>query len=246
MQAVVLCAGKGSRLRPLTDATPKPLVKINGRTILSSALDGLLSEGVRDITFVVKYRANQIQDYVIANYSGNFTFVEQGETGGTGAAILAAKHNVTREFIMLFGDSVFTSTAVRDIRNGAGHGVVGVVQSHEPERYGCVELQSNGFVSRITEKPDVAKSKLVVLGGYRFPPSIMNYLERVPLSGRGELEAPDAVNLSIDDGCLYGVADISGSHDIASLDDIVRLDPSFRLLASCAFMPSIATSSDPR
>ena len=224
VQAVVLCGGRGRRLRPITDTIPKPLVKVAGREIIRSSIEGLLDIGISDVTFVVKYLAKDVEDFVRNNYEGNFLFVPQIDAEGTGAAILSAKNIVSDEFVMLYGDNIFSNGSIRRLVEAPGDGAVGVSVSLEPERYGCVELNENNTVSGIVEKPRVPATNLVVQGGFRLQPEIMRHLSNISLSARGELEIPDAVNLSIKDGAVYSCAQMDGTIDLASLADIERYE----------------------
>lgn len=187
-------------------------------------MEELLNLGINDITFVVKYRSAEIEDFIRKNYSGEFRFVDQIGLGGTGAAILSARDHVSDEFMMLYGDNVFSPGTVRALFEAPGDGAVGVMRSPEPERYGCVELNAHGNVRRIVEKPKAPDSNLVVVGGYRFPPDIMQYLSTIAPSARGELETPDAVNLSIEAGSTYSCSSMEGTIDIATVEDIARYE----------------------
>jgi dTDP-glucose pyrophosphorylase len=224
MKAIILAAGRGTRLRPITDEKPKPLLEIGGKPLIGYSIEGLISCGIRDIAIVVGYLKDQITDYVKRTYDANFVFIEQPSVTGTAAAVLLGADFLTTDFIMLYGDTFLSEGAINKIALSAGDGAVGAVKSLTPEKFGCISVDEHGFVESIIEKPQVARSNLVVMGGYRFPLSVLKYLRLIKPSKRGELELPDAVRLSIESGARYVVARIDGSDDVATLKDLERLN----------------------
>lgn len=224
MKSIILAAGRGTRLKPITDHTPKPLVEVGGKSLIDYSIEGLISCGIRDIAIVVGHLKQKIVDHVNHNYDANFVFIDQPSVTGTAAAVLLAENFLTEDFVMLYGDTFFSKGAIENITFSKGDGTVGAIESMTPEKYGCISIDSYGFVEEIIEKPQTPRSNLVVLGGYRFPLSILSCIHLIKPSLRGELELPDAVKLSIRSGTNYVVARVDGSDDVATLADLERLN----------------------
>lgn len=224
MKAVVLAAGRGSRLRPLTDTLPKPLAVVRGKALIDYSIDGLASSGVSEIAVVIGHLGDKIVTHLEGRKDVNLSFFRQEKVNGTASAVLLCESFLTTDFVMLYGDTYFHGDSVQRIASTAAGGVVGAVRSVAPEKYGCISINAEGSVSGIVEKPEFPLSNLVVMGGYKFPQEIFRHLRTITPSSRGELELPDAVRLSIDSGVRYIVAQIDGSDDVATLQDLDRLN----------------------
>lgn len=119
MKAVILTAGVGSRIRPLTDNTPKPLLLINGKSILERMIDGILSVGIKEIIVITGYRANQITEFLNEKYPNvSFTFIhnDKYKITNTGYSMLLTKEAVGKEdFIKFDGDVVFEKEVLKKL-----------------------------------------------------------------------------------------------------------------------------------
>ena len=112
MQAVVLAAGKGTRLRPLTDDKPKVLVEVNGTPLIQDVFDNLLEAGATELVVVVGYKAEQIIDRFGDEYEGvPITYTHQREQLGLAHAILQAEPHINGPFMLMLGDNVFVDSA---------------------------------------------------------------------------------------------------------------------------------------
>ena len=107
--AVVLAAGRGTRLRPLTDTIPKALVEIGGRPLLEKTVSEIIDSGITNVIFVVGYLGNLVEEYFGngSRWGANFVYVKQERLNGTGQAILLAERYATGSFLVIFGDSYF-------------------------------------------------------------------------------------------------------------------------------------------
>ncbi|MFA5917665.1 MAG: bifunctional sugar-1-phosphate nucleotidylyltransferase/acetyltransferase [Candidatus Gracilibacteria bacterium] len=194
MKAVILAAGEGSRLRPLTDTTPKPLIKIFGKPIIEYTLDSLV-QVVDEFIIVVKYKQSLFRNLFKDKYKDiKITYIEQGEEKGTGAAI--KNLNIKGDFLILNGDSIFDDKDLLRLSKLDGYGCL-VKKVDNPEKYGIFKLNKNDEVVEIVEKPENYVGDLANLGVYKVNDKIIKYLQDVKLSKRGEIEIIEALNTFI-------------------------------------------------
>ncbi|QWC20185.1 UTP--glucose-1-phosphate uridylyltransferase AglF [Halorubrum sp. 2020YC2] len=206
MQAVVLAAGKGTRLRPLTDDKPKVLVEVNGTPLIEDVFDNLIDAGATELIVVVGYKAEQIIDRYGDEYRDvPITYTHQREQLGLAHAILQAEPHVDGDFMLMLGDNVFrgnlpdVTNRQREDRADAAF-LVEEVPYEEASRYGVLDTNEYGEVVEVVEKPDDPPSNLVMTGFYTFTPAIFHACHLVQPSDRGEYELPDAIDLLIQSG----------------------------------------------
>jgi len=182
MQCVILAAGKGSRMFPLTESLPKPLVEVCGQTILDHIVLALPPE-ITELILVVGYRAEQIKEYCGVEFHGRkMTYVEQENfAGGTGNALLCAREKITGKFLFMYADDIHGAEALAMVCKEK-HAMLGM-QSDTPERFGVLVLNLDGTLKEILEKPAVAPTNLVNIGGFVVEPSLLDYLAAVSDSG---------------------------------------------------------------
>jgi bifunctional UDP-N-acetylglucosamine pyrophosphorylase/glucosamine-1-phosphate N-acetyltransferase len=190
MDAIILAAGKGTRLRPHTDATPKPLLPVQGRPILDWIIAAL--PPVDRLVVVVNYLAGQIEDYLEKqSHVRRWATVRQAEPRGTGDALMACTGAVSSDRVMVLNGDDLIGRA--DLAKLAA--VPMGILTHpvaEPRSFGIVFPNPDGTLARIVEKPtDVPPPALANIGGYLFPKSVFDLT--LPLSPRGEYEITDAV-----------------------------------------------------
>jgi len=206
MQAVVLAAGKGSRLRPLTEDTPKVLVEVNGTPLIEDVFDNLIDAGADDLVVVVGYKAEQIIDYFGDEYAGvPITYAHQREQLGLAHAILQAEPHIDGDFMLMLGDNIFRGN-LGDVTNRQQEDradaafLVEEVPYEDASRYGVLDTNEYGEVTEVVEKPEDPPSNLVMTGFYTFTPAIFHACHLVQPSDRGEYELPDAIDLLIQSG----------------------------------------------
>lgn len=190
MQCVILCAGKGTRMRPLTDNCPKPLIPVCGKPILDHIINALPSI-IDEIIIIIGYRAEQIVAHCGDTYKGREIVYRTQENfaGGTGDALMCAKGVLRGKFLFLNGDDVQGKDTLKKAVV-LDHVVLGF-HSDTPERYGVLVPNTDGTLKGIIEKPKNPPSNLINTGGYVLNDSIFNY--QVPLSVSGELYMTDMV-----------------------------------------------------
>jgi len=207
MKAVVLAAGEGVRLQPITLTRPKHLVKVGGKPILEHCLRALKNCGVDEVVLVVHYMADAIRDYFGDGHSLGLKveYVEQKEVLGTGNAVGIVEPFVDDDFLLVYGDLLFTVEAVKKV---VGLHVkkkpvvtMVVVPVENPEGYGIVELDE-GNVKLIVEKPrrEEAASNLANAGIYVLSKEIFGKVRETSASVRGEWEVTDAISLLLREG----------------------------------------------
>ncbi|MEY7851226.1 UTP--glucose-1-phosphate uridylyltransferase AglF [Natrarchaeobius sp. A-rgal3] len=206
MQAVVLAAGKGSRLRPLTEDKPKVLVEVDGTPLIEDVFDNLLEIGVTELIVVVGYQKEQIIERYGDAYEGvPITYTHQREQLGLAHAILQAEPHVDDDFVLMLGDNIFRANLAdvinrqREDRADAAF-LVEEVPYEEASRYGVLDTNEYGEIVEVVEKPDDPPSNLVMTGFYTFTPAIFHACHLVQPSDRGEYELPDAIDLLIQSG----------------------------------------------
>ncbi|GAB3313388.1 UTP--glucose-1-phosphate uridylyltransferase AglF [Haloplanus salinarum] len=208
MKAVILAAGKGTRLRPLTEDKPKVLVEVDGKPLIEYAFDSLIDVGVdvSEFVVVVGYKKEQIMERYDDEYRGvPITYAHQREQLGLAHALLTAEPYVDDDFVLMLGDNVFEAN-LGDVVNRQGEEradaafLVEEVPWEEASRYGVCDTNEYGEITRVVEKPDDPPSNLVMTGFYTFTPAIFHACHLVQPSDRGEYELPDAIDLLIQSG----------------------------------------------
>ncbi len=206
MQAVVLAAGEGTRLRPLTEEKPKALVEIDGRPILSHCLDRLVELGADELHIVVGYRKEALISHYGDSYEGvPITYAHQRNPEGLAHALLTVEEQIDDDFMLILGDNIFEANledVVRRQREDRADAafLVEEVPYEEASRYGVCDTNDYGEITAVVEKPDEPPTNLVMTGFYTFTPAIFHACHLVQPSDRGEYELSDAVDLLIHSG----------------------------------------------
>lgn len=192
MKAVVLAAGRGTRMRPLTDSVPKPLLPVANRPLVERILEQCAEAGVDEAVLVVNYREDRIREAVGDGMFGvDVTYVRQEEARGTGDAVLAAR-GLDDDLLVINGDLYLEGDLLERMAGLSGAGMA-VKEVPDPEHYGSVVV-NDGRVERLVEKSSDPPSNLINAGVYRFTPEVFDVLEGVGESERGEVELTDAVS----------------------------------------------------
>jgi bifunctional UDP-N-acetylglucosamine pyrophosphorylase/glucosamine-1-phosphate N-acetyltransferase len=191
MDAVILAAGLGTRLRPHTLHTPKPLLPVAGRPILDWTL-GALPWPVDRIVVVVHYLAEQIEEYLgRQKHFSQWQTVVQKEPRGTGDALRACRERIRSErFLVLNGDDLFGARDLAALAQCPAGLLVHPVD--EPRRFGIAFLRPDGTLDRLVEKPNLEGRHLANTGAYLFPGDVFDI--DLSLSARGEYEITDYVS----------------------------------------------------
>lgn len=173
MQAVILAAGEGSRLRPLTRSKPKAMLPAANRPIIGYVIDALLENGIRDIVVVVGYRKEHVIRY-LNHLDAPVQVVVQERQLGTADALRAARSEITDNFLVLPGDNYINAESIARIKKERN--AMLVAEHPSPSNFGVVVIR-DGFVREIIEKPEDAPTFTVSTGIYSFTPEIFSYLQ---------------------------------------------------------------------
>ncbi len=210
MEALILTAGKGTRLNPITNKFPKPLIPIGGKPILFHILDNLKNH-VDKVILVIGFEADQIQRRVEKyDFPFKIEWVNQKEQLGTGHAVQICKNLINSEmFFMFYGDIFALSKDISSflevsVKNAPKLGTFAAAKVPNPEIYGCLEFK-NDLLVKIHEKSPKPISNMINAGIMTLPRAIFDLYPRIAVSPRGEIELPDIVNMAILKGFEFSV-----------------------------------------
>ena len=173
MQAVILAAGEGKRVRPLTRSRPKALIPVANRPIIEYVIDALLKNGIRDIIVVAGYRKEQVIRF-LNQLEVPVEVVIQPKQLGTAHALQCAESKITGDFLVLPGDNYIDPHSIARILEKSN---AMLVREHpNPSNFGVVMLQ-DGYVTEIVEKPEHAQSLMVSTGIYSLKKEIFSYIK---------------------------------------------------------------------
>jgi bifunctional UDP-N-acetylglucosamine pyrophosphorylase/glucosamine-1-phosphate N-acetyltransferase len=191
MDAIILAAGLGTRLRPHTLTTPKPLLPVRGRPILDWIL-GALPAKVDCIIVVVHYLSEQVERYLQSQkWFSQWSVVFQQKPQGTGDALRQCRQQVRSDhFLVLNGDDLFGAADLAALAENPAGLLVHTV--NEPRKFGITFLKPDGTLAKLVEKPDLEGKQLANTGAYVFPKEVFEI--ELPLSPRGEYEITDYVS----------------------------------------------------
>ena len=205
MKAIIPVAGAGTKLRPHTYTQPKALIPLAGKTILSINVDQLHDAGINEFIFIVGYLGEKIQDYIKEKYPKlNCHFIYQNERKGTGHAISLAKQLIgDDEVFIVLGDTI----CEYDIRSvlKSSYSMLGVKKVDDPRNFGVAEIDEDGLISRVVEKPSIPKSNLALVGLYKIKDTsfLFNCLDNIitnDIKSYDEFNLTDALECMIQSG----------------------------------------------
>ncbi len=234
LKAIILAGGKGSRLHPITELIPKPLLPIGGRPILATLLSSLKAGGILDVAIVIGHLGHLIRRFVGSGgeYGLRINYYEQIEPKGSGHAVMKAIRFIDDVVMIVAGDTAFTSTHIA--------GLAGFHRQQEADVSLClkrlpfdrlaatssVQLADNHRIVSFEEKPEQGSAPTNLAAGllHIYPPSLEDYLNRVPLSPRGEYELTAIIKMMIDDGLRVVGKEFPTPPDITDARDLLDLN----------------------
>jgi len=229
MKAVIPVAGAGTKLRPHTYTQPKALIPLAGKTILSIIIDQLHDAGIKDFIFIVGYLGEKIQDYVKAKYPHlTCHFVYQNERYGTGHAIDLAKEIVgNEEVFVVLGDTIAEYDLPEVLKSP--HSMLGVKKVDDPRNFGVAEIEDDGFISRVVEKPSIPKSNMALVGLYKIKETdlLFNCLQKimskaVTVKTSESLSLTDAIECMIQSGAEFKSFRVQNWYDCGKKESLLE------------------------
>jgi UDP-N-acetylglucosamine diphosphorylase / glucose-1-phosphate thymidylyltransferase / UDP-N-acetylgalactosamine diphosphorylase / glucosamine-1-phosphate N-acetyltransferase / galactosamine-1-phosphate N-acetyltransferase len=221
MKCVLLAAGKGSRMMPLTEHTPKPLLPVGGIPLMVRILN-LFPPEVDEFIVVIGYRGHIIREKIGNTLLGRpVTYIEQTEVNGTFHALKNTAHLLPKDesFFVVYGDDMHDPKAIADMLAYERALLVHTVEN--PRAYGVISTNDDGVVTAIHEKPEFPESDLVSTGVLLLTPDIFEY--EPPALPSGEYALADAVGLQCAEKRIQAVRSnfwfpVSNPTDLAALE----------------------------
>ncbi|GGN33602.1 glucose-1-phosphate thymidylyltransferase [Streptomyces fuscichromogenes] len=231
MKALVLSGGVGSRLRPITHTSAKQLVPVANKPVLFYGLESIAAAGITEVGLVVGETAAEIRAAVGdgSRFGLRTTYIPQERPLGLAHAVLVAREFLgDDDFVMYLGDNFVVggiSALVDGFRTHRPDAQIMLTRVTDPSAFGVAELDADGRVRRLEEKPEFPKSDLALVGVYLFTPAVHEAVRAVRPSGRGELEITDAVQWLVDTGRDVRPVEISGYwKDTGNVADMLEVN----------------------
>jgi glucose-1-phosphate thymidylyltransferase len=229
MKAVIPLAGKGTRLRPHTHHTPKPLLKVAGKPVLAYILDDLVALGVEEVVYIVGHLREAVEAWIEAHYPDmRGHYVLQEVQDGTAGAIALAEPYVDEDVMIIFADAVLeldyglTSRLDSDLA-----GVIWAKEVEDYQRFGVIVTNEDGTMAKIVEKPSEPISKLANIGLYYMRDyqllfeGVRSTLESAP-GPAGEFYLTDAFQYMVDHGSRIATAPVEGWWDAGKPETLLE------------------------
>ena len=229
MKAVIPLAGKGTRLRPHTHHTPKPLLKVAGKPVLGFTLDDLVEIGVEEMVFIVGYLRDSVEAWISGHYPNlRAHYVVQEVQDGTAGAVALAEPYIDEEVLIVFADAVIEVDygLIRELDPGCS-GVIWAMEVEDYQRYGVIVTDDAGNMARIIEKPSEPISKLANIGLYYIRDHVLLFegirhtLSADPGKG-GEFYLTDAFQYMVDRGAQILPAPVAGWWDAGKPETLLE------------------------
>lgn len=220
---LIPAAGKGERLRPLTDTFPKPLIKIRGKPLIQHAIEHLQSMGITEIVVALHYKKEEIKNFLDSqNFGVALHYCYPDKLLGLAYTVCSARDFINGTFVMHLVDNIFTESSMyaleEHIKNHAEATLL-VEKGNPEDRYETIQLEGKKIVD-IVEKSKISYGYRGT-GIYIFEPSIFRYCRKVKESERGELELQDAIRIMMKDKKKIFPALLKGTRvEITTIDDI--------------------------
>lgn len=200
MKGLILSGGHGTRLRPLTHTGPKQLIPVANKPVLFYAIEDLKEAGITDIGIILGTNMPEKVEEAVGDgsrFDVNVTYIMQGEPKGLAHAVSVAHDFIGNEpFVMYLGDNMLKSgiaDLVRDFEGSEYDARILLQSVDDPGQFGVAELDGEGHVIKLVEKPKIPKSDLALVGIYIFRSSIFEAIKLIKPSWRGEFEITDAI-----------------------------------------------------
>ncbi len=228
MKIIIPTAGYGTRLRPHTWSKPKPLVTVAGKPVLGHVLDMFTKLPIIDeVTFIIGYLGEQIEEYVSTAYPElPSRYIVQKELIGQSHAIWLAREGMTGPMLMIFVDTII-EVDLSNLMSEEADALGWVKEVPDPRRFGVADVDQDGWVRQLVEKPQDVSNNLAIVGFYYFQKSedlisaIVEQMER-KTQLKGEFYLVDAINIMLEQGLKMRVQPIEEWHDCGKPDTLLE------------------------
>jgi glucose-1-phosphate thymidylyltransferase len=227
MKAIIPVAGAGTKLRPHTYTQPKALIPLAGKTILSIIIDQLKDTGITDFIFIIGYLGEKIKDYVETNYPElKSHFITQNERNGTGHAIEITKEIIGNdELFIVLGDTI----AEYDLRKmiESPQSILAVKKVDDPRNFGVAEIDENGTITRVVEKPAIPKSNMALVGIYKIKETetlfeCLDKIQEAKHHSYDDFNLTDAIDCMIQRGTIFQSLKVENWYDCGQKDSLLE------------------------
>ncbi|AGN00921.1 nucleotidyl transferase [Salinarchaeum sp. Harcht-Bsk1] len=223
--AVILAAGEGRRLEPLTNRRPKPMLPIVDQPLLEYVLEAVVDAGIEHVVFVVGYERDRIQTHFGDgdDWDVEISYALQETQLGTGHAVVQAESLVDGPFLVLNGDRIIDTETVQSVRSALQSGddgpAMAVTRSATPSEYGVVNVQGDRVVD-LVEKPREPASDLINAGVYGFTQAVFEAIRGTPTDDDGEQSITATIDRLLADGTVRAVRNDGLWLDVSHLWDL--------------------------
>lgn len=180
MKCFVLCGGEGTRLRPYTYSTPKPMLNVAGKPILQYTVENLKRNSITDLILTIGYKKEQIKEYFGngKNFGVKIEYLEEDSPKGTAGGLLEYKDKINETFAVVMGDQISNvelKKIVEHHKKQKNTATLALLKNKIPLEYGVVEVKSDGSVEKFVEKPVI--QNYINMAIYVFEPKIFDYIK---------------------------------------------------------------------
>jgi glucose-1-phosphate thymidylyltransferase len=225
MKVIIPLAGKGTRLRPHTHVVPKPMLRVAGQPVMAYILDDLRKLDIQEIIYITGHLKEKVEDYARRALNVPAVFVEQLDQNGTAGAVALARPYVDQPVLIIFVDTIFDAD-LSEIDRVDADGIIWTKEVEDYQRFGVVETDAHGFMTRIVEKPTTSVSKHVNIGlqyirDWRLLYEGIDHVLAQP-PNKGEYYLTDALQYMVDHDARIKAVEVRGWFDAGKLDTLLE------------------------
>jgi glucose-1-phosphate thymidylyltransferase len=228
MKAIIPVAGAGTRLRPFTYTQPKALIPLAGKPMISYIIEELRDAGIQDFIFIVGYLGDKIIDFVNHTYPDiNALFVHQFKREGLAHAVALAREHVTAsdEIIIVLGDSIIDVDYKEILKSPTS--LLGVKKVDDPSKFGVAEIDADGIITSLVEKPEIPRSNQALVGLYMIKETnvLLDCIDNLissNLKTNSEFQLTDALMCMIQNGTKIQGYKVENWYDVGQGDILLQ------------------------